>query len=72
MAKVRLKFYGNDDSENHSLECYPNYRNEIFININMEDSGVPESWICLDIPTAIKLSKVLRQSINEIKGIDNE
>jgi len=67
MANVRLKFYGNGDSENHSLECYPNFRDEIFININMEDSGLPEAWICLDIPTAIKLSKVLRQSINEVK-----
>ena len=68
MANVRLKFYGNGDSENHSLECYPNYNNQIYININMEDCGFPESWICLDIPTAIKLSKVLRQSINDIKN----
>ena len=72
MANVRLKFYGNDDSKNHSLECYPNFKNQIYININMEDSGMPESWICLDISTAIKLSKELRKSINEIKNIDNE
>ena len=56
MANVRLKFYGNNDSKNHSLECYPNFRDEIYININMEDSGLPVAWICLDIPTAIKLS----------------
>ena len=68
MSKVRLKFYGNDGSENHFLECYPNYSNsQICIFIDMEDSGLPESWISLDIPTAIKLSKVLRKAINDIK-----
>lgn len=72
MANVRLKFYGSGFSENHSLECYPNSKNQIYMHIKMEDSDLPESWICLDISTAIKLSKELRKSINEIKNIDNE
>lgn len=68
MANVRLKFYGNGESKNHNLECFANTNRKIYIQIDMEDSVISPSWICLDVPTAIKLSKVLRQSINQIKA----
>jgi hypothetical protein len=71
MANVKLIFQGTDASETDAteLKCYSNFRNEIFIQI--EDEDMPPSYICLDIPTAIKLSKVLRQEINKAKEVKN-
>lgn len=67
MANVKLTFLGTEKSETneHKLECFANTNKEIYLSINMED--YPPSFICLDAPTAIKLSKVLRQEINLIK-----
>ena len=69
---VKLKFYGTEQSGSgdHSLECYVNGYNEIYISIDMEDSGLPSSYISLNTSTAIKLAKVLRQSISEMKEVD--
>lgn len=70
MANVRLKFYGTERSETgeNSLEVYATSNDEILIII---DDGVRPNCLCLDISTAIKLAKVLRQEINLIKQ-DNE
>ena len=67
MANVKLTFLGTERSETneHKLECYANTKGEIYISLDIED--YPPSFICLDVSTAIKLSKVLRQEINLIK-----
>lgn len=66
MANVRLKFYGTERSKTDetALELFAALDNEIAIII---EDGVRDSYIFLDIPTAIKLAKVLRQEINLIK-----
>lgn len=66
MANVRLKFFGTKRSETdeNSLEVYATSNHEILIII---DDSVRANCLCLDIPTAIKLAKVLRQEINLIK-----
>ena len=66
MANVRLIFNGSESSEteNHSLECFCNANNNIYISIDIED--FPPSWICLDKSTAIKFAKTLRTQINLI------
>jgi hypothetical protein len=63
MGNVRLIFGGTEISNtiDHSLQVYVNYRNELFISIDMED--YPEAFICLDRSTAIKLSREIRKQI---------
>ena len=63
MGNVKLIFGGTEisNTEDHSLQVYANYRNELFFSIEMD--GFPESFICLDKSTAIKLSKELRKQI---------
>ena len=72
MANVRLKFFGTENSktEEISLECFANFDNEIYIEI--ESEGYPPSYICLDVSTAIKLAKVLRSEINKAKEVEND
>lgn len=53
------------DSDDASLELLVNHRNEIYISIEKE--GHLPSYVCLDIETAIKLSKELRKAISESK-----
>jgi hypothetical protein len=66
-ARVEFNLLGTQEGRNrHYLRCYPNIGGEISILI-CEDN-CPDIGISLDIPTAIKLSKILRQSINELKG----
>jgi len=66
-ARVELNLLGTQEERNrHYLRCYTNIDKEISIVI-CEDN-CPDIGISLDIPTAIKLSKILRQSINELKG----
>ena len=71
MANIKLVFCGTETSEtkDHELQCYRNSNDEVFIQI--ETPNEYPSFICLDASTAIKLSKVLRQSINEIKEAKN-
>jgi hypothetical protein len=71
MANIRLQFYGTRESEtqDHSLECFANAVDDIYISIDMGD--FPASHICLDVPTAIRLSKTLRTEINKIKEVQN-
>ena len=71
MANIKLTFLGTKESEteDHSLQCFANTNNEIYISIDVED--YPPSFICLDVSTSIKLSKTLRTEINKIKEVDN-
>lgn len=72
MANVRLKFYGTKESETNevNLECFATDAKDIYIEI--DTPGYSPSFICLDIPTAIKLAKVLRNEINKAKEVGNE
>jgi hypothetical protein len=64
MANVKTVFYGTENTEDHELTCFMNINKEIYIGIDM--INIPESFITLDKPTAIKLAKVLRSEINKI------
>ncbi len=68
MANYKIVFQGTPESntENHELQCFCNDKGEIYIEI--ESDGVFQ-FICLDISTAIKLSKTLRTHINLAKEI---
>jgi len=67
MARFKEILYGSVESKSdeHELECYANDRSEIYIKLDCNDGSW--AWVCLDIPTAIKLNKVLRREINTIK-----
>ena len=69
MANYKTVFLGTEKSNTYSneLQCYQNTMGEIFINIT--DTSIQKQFICLDISTAIKLSKTLRTHINLIKGV---
>ena len=73
MANYKTVFLGTEKSNTYSneLQCYQNTMGEIFINIT--DTSIQndynEQFICLDISTAIKLSKTLRTHINLIKDV---
>ena len=65
-ANISLLFNGTQTNRNDNyLKCYANIDNEISLVI-CEDQ-CPDIGISLDIPTAIKLSKVLRSEISKIK-----
>lgn len=65
MANVKLLFSGTDRSQthDHELQIFANSYNEIFIQIDAKDS-FPESWMCLDKATAIKLHRELKKQIS--------
>lgn len=67
MSNTRIVYSGKSTSEqlDTDLQCHANNRNEIYISITMGDE--PDSWICLDEYTAVKLSKELRKEIAKIK-----
>ena len=71
MSKVKLVFYSSDVSgHNSQMVCHNNNNNEIFISLSDVDGDEYYSqYICLDIPTAIKFSKVLRTAINDAKEL---
>lgn len=68
MAKTKILYCGTDESgsEKTTLSMFANCGNEIFIEIDTQDSL--SSWICLDRSTAIKLSKELRKEISYLKS----
>ena len=72
MTNTKLIFLSTLD-EYMELECFNNKVNEITIRISDTDSD--HQWsnqlVSLDIPTAIKLSKVLRTEINKAKEVNN-
>ena len=67
MANYKIVFQGTEcsETEHHELQCYFNEAGEIYLSI--ESDGIQH--ICLDISTAIKLSKTLRTHINLAKEI---
>ena len=71
MSKIKLIFYSSDlsgiDSE---LECFANDRNEIYLRLHCIDTGF-EGVICLDKPTAIKFSKVVKTEISKLENDGN-
>lgn len=68
MANVSLIFRGKEDSgtEKNGLECFFNINGGITVSVKEENEYYP-TVISLDIPTAIKFAKVLRQEINIAK-----
>ena len=68
MSKVQLVFSSSDVSEHDSkMVCYVNHNEQIFIEISTGKEVEDCQWICLDIYTAIKFSKVLRTEIAKAK-----
>lgn len=70
-----LKFCGseNSETEDHTLSCFNNTDNEIYLCIEMDDkTHFSFISIALDIPTAIHFSKHLRKSISYAKGLIKE
>lgn len=67
MANVKLVFSGTETSttEDHSLVCYLNAFNEIYIQV--KESEEQFSHICLDRSTAIKLHRELKKQISFIQ-----
>ena len=62
---TKLIFQSSEKSEFCSeLICYSNANNEIFIEISHDE--FPSMFICLDKPTAIKLSKTLKTEISKL------
>lgn len=73
MAKVRLKFMDNSEY-NLSIEVgvyKTDPSNEIRICIEDTDARDGGTAIFLDLSTAIKFSKALRNEINKAKGVHN-
>jgi hypothetical protein len=70
MERMKILFYGTDrsDSENHTIEIFANSFDEIFIEINNENShnGLDSQFICLNKQTAIKLVKELKKAIGQL------
>ena len=68
MSNHKLIFYGTEtfDMQEHTIECYVNKVNEIFITI--EAPGFAPLFITLDKSTAIKFAKTLRTEINKIQS----
>jgi hypothetical protein len=68
MANFKLVFSGTETSrtEEHTLVCYHNTQNDIFIEI--ETSYQESSYICLDRATAIKFHRELKKQISFIES----
>ncbi len=73
MTNTKLIFLSSEDDNSSELECFLNTSNEITINIKDPNRGDFFSYehVSLDLPTAIKLSKVLRSGINKGKEVLN-
>jgi len=73
MTNTKLIFLSSLD-ESTELECFVNTINEVTLQITDKDAGNPfnTQLVSLDVPTAIKLSKVLRNEINKIKEVSND
>ena len=73
MTNTKLIFLSSLD-ESTELECFVNTINEVTLQITDKDAVNPfnTQLVSLDVPTAIKLSKVLRNEINKIKEVSND
>lgn len=65
MANTKLLFYGSEigETQEHSLQCYSNQSNEIYISIDSNFNQIPD-FITLDRSTAIKLHRELKKQIS--------
>lgn len=74
MTNTKLIFLSGIEDHETELECFVNNSNDITISITDTDCDHPwdNHFVSLDIPTAIKLSKVLRTEINKAKGVTND
>jgi len=73
MEKTKTVFLSYDISEvNHEMLAYANTNNEIFISIKNNDVAhdFNDTFIVLDLPTAIKFSKHLRKEIALAKDME--
>lgn len=70
MANTKLTFLGNPESElqEHTLQCFSNTRNEIYIKIEMP--FFEKTFICLDRETAIKFHRELKKQISYLSKED--
>tara|TARA_R110000803_G_scaffold2946_1_gene10195 strand:+ start:2333 stop:2554 length:222 start_codon:yes stop_codon:yes gene_type:complete len=73
MAKIDLKFLCVDDENSFISVVKTDYYDpvgseDIFITLRDEEQG-QESYIWLDVSTAIKFAKTIRTEINKIKEI---
>lgn len=68
MANTKLSFYGtkNSETENHSLSCFSNIHNEVYLEIDMLNYS--KSFICIDKSTAIKLHRELKKQISFLES----
>jgi len=69
MEYVKLLFYGTEKSKTneHTIECYANGSNEIYLNIDMDGSEYYQAHICLNKATAIRLQRELKKQISYIE-----
>ena len=73
MTNTKLIFLSSID-ENTELECFTNTIDEVTLQITDKSSShqFNTQIVSLDVPTAIKLSKVLRNEINKLKEVLND
>ena len=65
MANARILFGGDENTQNHVIECFAMTKS-LFLSIDMNygQEGQKEyAYIGLDRPTAIRLAKELRRQI---------
>ena len=69
MGNFKLVFYGTEKSETdqHELTAYRNIKNDLFIQI----SGFGHEYICLDVQSAVRLSREIKRVISEMKEVQN-
>jgi hypothetical protein len=74
MTNTKLIFLSGIENHNTELECFSNVSDAITISITDVDGDhqFNKQFVSLDIPTAIKLAKVLRTEINKIKEVTND
>ena len=70
MANYTILF--NDLKGDYSLSCKHDVYDNENASINIEISGKEDSFIMLDISTAIKFAKTLRTEINKAKELESE
>ena len=69
MGNFKLVFYGANKSETdqHELTAYANINNDLLIQI----TGDTKEFICLDVETAVRLSREIKRVIAEMKEVQN-
>jgi hypothetical protein len=68
MANTRIVFMGSENTEGHQIEINENC---LMVEITLTTDSV-KSNIFLDLPTAIKFSKVLKHTIFKAKSKEEE